>query len=517
MLESPAVVSEPRRGWAILGVVALGTFMTALDASIVNIGLPSIARTFRTPVGGAAEWVVIAYLVAIAATLLSFGHLSDLVGRKPVWLAGLATFTVGSMLCGAAPSLASLVLARAFQGLGGAMIFAPGLAIITDAFPPAGRGRALGVNAVVFAVGTSLGPTFGGLITGHLSWRWIFYLNVPLGALALLASQATLPRSGPHRREPFDVAGAGLLAVGFALLTVVLSFSPEWGWGSVRLLTCLAVGTIALVGTALVERRAPRPIIDFSLFRERMLASSLGSMTLAMLALFAISFMLPFYFEELRGFSVEKSGLLLTPLPLTIAVVAPVSGSLADRIGSRWLAAGGLALACLGLLFLARLDAASTLVEVIGCLVLTGAGQGMFQTPNARALMNAVPPGKQGEAAGLLATGRVVGQSLSVALAGAIFADLGGASAGRALAATRAGAVAPDNIAALQQTFLTGFKGALMVCAAVAAAGLLATLIRGDEQQPASSHVPVPETAGPMDLCENPGPRSCPPPRRSSE
>jgi EmrB/QacA subfamily drug resistance transporter len=511
------VVSGPRRGWAILGVVALGTFMTALDASIVNIGLPSIARTFRTPVGGAAEWVVIAYLVAIAATLLSFGHLSDLVGRKPVWLAGLATFTVGSMLCGAAPSLASLVLARAFQGLGGAMIFAPGLAIITDAFPPAGRGRALGVNAVVFAVGTSLGPTFGGLITGHLSWRWIFYLNVPLGALALLASQATLPRSGPHRREPFDVAGAGLLAVGFALLTVVLSFSPEWGWGSVRLLTCLAVGTIALVGTALVERRAPRPIIDFSLFRERMLASSLGSMTLAMLALFAISFMLPFYFEELRGFSVEKSGLLLTPLPLTIAVVAPVSGSLADRIGSRWLAAGGLALACLGLLFLARLDAASTLVEVIGCLVLTGAGQGMFQTPNARALMNAVPPGKQGEAAGLLATGRVVGQSLSVALAGAIFADLGGASAGRALAATRAGAVAPDNIAALQQTFLTGFKGALMVCAAVAAAGLLATLIRGDEQQPASSHVPVPETAGPMDLCENPGPRSCPPPRRSSE
>src|SRR6266478_2183323 len=341
-----------RPEWVVLGVVALGTFMTALDASIVNIGLPSIARTFRTPVGGAAEWVVIAYLVAIAATLLPFGHLSDLMGRKPVWLAGLATFTVGSILCGAAPSLALLVLARAFQGLGGALIFAPALAIITDAFPPAGRGRALGVNAVVFAMGTSLGPTLGGLITEYLSWRWIFYLNVPLGALALLASQAVLPRSGPHRREPFDVAGAGLLAVGFALLTVVLSFSSEWGWGSVRLLACLAVGTVALVGAALVERRAHRPIVDFALFRERMLASSLGSMTLAMLALFAISFMLPFYFEELRGFSVEKSGLLLTPLPLTIAVVAPVSGSLADRMGSRWLAAGGLALACVGLLFL---------------------------------------------------------------------------------------------------------------------------------------------------------------------
>ena len=488
--------SGPRHGWAILGVAALGTFMTALDASIVNIGLPSIARTFRTPVGGAAEWVIIAYLVAIAATLLPFGHLSDLVGRKPVWLAGLGTFAVGSMLCGAAPSLALLVVARAFQGLGGALIFAPALAIITDAFPPTGRGRALGVNAVVFAMGTSLGPTLGGLITEHLSWRWIFYLNVPLGALALLASQAVLPRSVPHRREPFDMPGAGLLAVGFALLTVALSFSPEWGWASARLLTCLAVGTVALVGAALVERRAPRPIVDLALFRERMLASSLGSMTLAMLALFAISFMLPFYFEELRGFSVERSGLLLTPLPLSLAVVAPVSGSLADRIGSRWLAAGGLALACLGLVFLARLDAGSTLVEVIGCLVLTGVGQGMFQTPNARALMNAVPLGKQGEASGLLATGRVVGQSLSVALAGAIFAGLGGASAGRALAATPGRAVASENIAALQQAFLTGFKGALMACAAVAAAGLLTTLIRGNEQEPAGVAV-GPAGAGP--------------------
>src|SRR5258706_7575163 len=170
-LSAPRDPSGPRHGWAILVVVALGTFMTALDASIVNIGLPSIARTFGTPVGGAAEWVVIAYLVAIAATLLSFGHLSDLVGRKPVWLAGLATFTVGSMLCGAAPSLPLLVLARAFQGLGGAKIFAPRLAIITHSFPPPRRGRALGVNPVVVALGTSPGPALRGFITEHMCSR----------------------------------------------------------------------------------------------------------------------------------------------------------------------------------------------------------------------------------------------------------------------------------------------------------------------------------------------------------
>jgi MFS family permease len=358
------------------------------------------------------------------------------------------------------------------------------LAIITDAFPPARRGRALGVNAVVFAMGTSLGPTLGGLITQYLSWRWIFYLNVPVGALVLLASQVVLPRARPHPREPFDVPGAALLAVGFALLTLMLSFSLEWGWASARLLTCLVIGTVALVGAALVERRAPRPIVDFALFRERMVASSIASLTLAMLALFAITFMLPFYFEELRGFSVERSGLLLTPLPLTIAVVAPVSGSLADRIGSRWRGWAGGRVPGPALLGAAR----CTEYPRRGHRVPGTHRRRTGHVPDAelaRADERSVPPGEQGEASGLLATGRVVGQSLSVALAGAIFAGLGGASAGRALAATPAGAVAPGDIAALQQAFLTGFKGALMVCAAVSAAGVVATLARGGEQRPA--------------------------------
>src|SRR5204862_261726 len=240
--------------WAVLALVAVGTFMTALDASIVNIGLPSIARTFRAPVDGAVEWVIIVYLVVIAGALLTFGRLSDLVGRKPVWMTGLALFTLGSALCGAASSLLMLVVTRAFQGLGGALIFAPGLAVVP------------------------------------------------------------------------------------------------------------------------VEQRVRRPIVDLALLRQPVLASSLGSMMLAMLALFAVSFVLPFYFEELRGFSVARAGFLLTPLPLTIAVVAPFSGALADRIGSRWLAAGGLALASAGLLLLTRLDPHSTIEQIVGCLVLIGLG-----------------------------------------------------------------------------------------------------------------------------------------------
>jgi EmrB/QacA subfamily drug resistance transporter len=468
--------------WAVLALVALGTFMTALDASIVNIGLPSIARAFRAPVGGAIEWVIIIYLVVIAATLLTFGRLSDLVGRKSVWTTGLAIFVIGSALCGAATSLPMLVIARAFQGLGGALILAPGLAIIADAFPPSERGRALGMNAVVFAIGTSFGPTLGGLITEHLTWRWIFYINVPLGALGFTAASWVLAKSEVRTPARLDVPGAVLIAVGFSLLTVALSFGQAWGWASGRLLACLAIAIVALVAAARVEQRARHPIVDLALFRQPVLASSLGSLTLAMLALFAVSFVLPFYFEELRGFSVARSGLLLTPLPLTIAVVAPFSGALADRFGSRWLAAGGLALASVGLLLLMRLDANSTIEQIVGCLMLTGLGQGMFQSPNTRAFMNAAPAAQQGEASGLLATARVVGQSLSVALASAIFTSFGGASAGSTLAAARDAAVSPVHVVALQHTFLAAFRGALLACAALGAIGIVAALVRGQDR-----------------------------------
>jgi EmrB/QacA subfamily drug resistance transporter len=477
-----AGVLERYHKWAVLALVALGTFMTALDASIVNIGLPSIARAFRAPVGGAVEWVIIIYLVVVAGTLLTVGRLSDLVGSKAVWMTGLAMFVLGSTLCGAASTLVMLIIARAFQGLGGALIFAPGLAIIADAFPPAERGRALGMNAVVSAIGTSFGPTLCGVITEHLTWRWIFYINLPLGALGFIASSRLLARSETRTREPLDLPGAVLIAMGFSLLTVTLSFGQAWGWASGRLLACVVFAVVALVAAARVERRTRHPIVDLALFRESVLASSLGSLMLAMLALFAASFLLPFYFEELRGFSVARAGFLLTPLPLTIAVVAPFSGALADRVGSRWLVAGGLALASMGLLLLSRLDANSTIEQIVGCLVVTGLGQGMFQSPNSRALMNAAPASQQGEASGLLATARVVGQSLSVALAAAIFTGVGGASAGLTLAAARAAAVSPAHVVALQHTFLAAFRGALMACAGLGALGILVALVRGQDR-----------------------------------
>jgi len=477
--------SESPNPWATFSLVAIGTFMTMLDASIVNISLPSIARTFHTSVGGAIEWVIIAYLVTIAATLLTFGRLSDMIGRKPVWLAGLVLFTLGSVVCGAATSLPLLIAARVFQGLGGALLFSTSVAIITDTFPVEKRGFALGCNTVVIALGSSAGPVLGGLITEHWNWRWIFYINLPFGICGLAGSQRLLRNIMGAQRQRFDPVGAAMLAAGLALLTLALSFAPEWGWSSWSSLLCFGVSVVALLVVPAVERRVRDPIIDLRLLQNRVFASALLSMTLAMLALFAVGFMLPFYFEELRGFSVAKSGLFLTALPLSLALVAPVSGSLADRFGSRWLASGGLALACVGLVQVSQLNAGSSDWDIIWPLVLTGVGQGLFMTPNARALMNAAPTNEQGESSGLLATGRVLGQSLSVALAGAIFAGLGGAEAGRALIEARTNhSVVEGAISAMQLRFLTGFHMALLVCAGIAAAGIFAALIRGSETEP---------------------------------
>ncbi len=402
--------AEHANKWAVLAIVAVGIFMATLDTSIVNISLPTIAHYFGVALSGAVEWVIIAYLVVIAGVLLTIGRLADMIGHKPIWVAGLVIFTVGSAICGAAPSLGLLIAARGLQGLGGALLMSISPAMLINAFPAHKRGRALGLNAVVVALGVSVGPTLGGIITEHLTWRWIFYVNVPIGVIGFIASMRVLTERMRRGRGRFDPLGAVLLAIGLVALTMGLSFGQEWGWTSPLLLSTLVVGIIALLALVVVERRVSDPIIDLTLLRGRVFLSANASLILSFLALFAVSFMLPFYLEELRGFSTEQAGLLLTPLPLTIAVLAPFSGMLADRIGTRWLAAGGLAIACLGLVLISQLNAQSSVWDIIWRLVVTGAGQALFQSPNNSALLGAAPRGQQGSASGFLATGRVVGK-----------------------------------------------------------------------------------------------------------
>ncbi len=466
--------------WVVLALVGTAVFMTTLDSSIVNISLPAISVSFGVPLSGATEWILIGYLVVIASILLTFGRLSDELGRKPLFLGGLAVFTVGSAICGAAPTLGALIASRCFQGLGAAAIFSVNVAMITRSFPPAERGRALGINMVVVGLGVSAGPTIGGILTETLGWRWIFYVNLPIGVVAISAAWRLLTERRKAQHQRFDLPGAALLAVGLAALTLGLSFGQEWGWSSPRFLTSMAITAAALVGVVWVERRTPAPIVSPALLRNRLFV--LGNLTymICMLALFAVGFLLPFYLEELRGFGALQAGLMLTPLPLTLGLVAPASGALADRVGSRWLAPLGLFLASIGLFLLSRLTQASQAPYLILALVVTGIGQGIFQSPNARAIMGAAPVQQQGIASGTYATVRVIGQSLSIAVAGAVFTSLGGAAAGTALAAGRA-TLSAGQVQALQQTFVRGIHAAFVVCAAVAAVGVVTALVRGAE------------------------------------
>lgn len=473
---------EHANKWAVLVLAAVGGFMTTLDSSIVNIGLPAIARTFGVGVNGAIEWIIIGYLLVIAAVLLSLGRLADIIGRKPLYELGLLIFVLGSIFSGAAPSLIVLILARIFQGLGGALIFAVNIAMLTSVFPASQRGQALGLNSIVVALGISLGPTLGGLITQYLTWRWIFYINVPIGLITFFASLRILTEPFHLNKGRFDPLGAVLFAIGLVGVVLGLSFGEEWGWTSPGLIISLVVGVGALIAAILVERRVPDPILKLSLLKNRVFASANISFLLCMLALFAPGFLLPFYFEELRGFSVIEAGLFLTPLPLMLAILAPISGLLADRFGSHLLSPLGLAIACLGLFLLSQLGAQSSPWDIIWRLLVIGIGQGLFQAPNTRALMGAAPPDQQGIASGVLATGRVIGQAVSVALAGTIITAFGTATAGMLLSTQRQH-LSAGRISDLQQTFIAGFHAAVIACAAFAALGILTSLVRGNDSK----------------------------------
>lgn len=471
---------DAQNKWTVLGIVAIGIFMATLDSSIVNISLPQISLDFDVPLSGAVEWVVIAYLIVIAGILLTLGRLSDMVGRKLIWVLGLIIFTASSCLCGAAPSLSFLVAFRALQGIGGAMIMAVGPAMVTRAFPPNERGRALGLNAFVVAAGTSVGPAIGGIITQAISWRWIFYINVPIGIIGIVAAIRFFnePMNFNKGTQRFDPIGAILLSAGLACLMLAMTFGQELGWKSFIIIGLFSAAFLQLVLFVMNERRVSYPVVDLSLLRNRLFSAALLSSFLCFLALFAVVFLMPFYLQELMSFPPHKAGLVMTAVPLTISLIAPLSGWLSDHVGSRMLSSAGLAVSSIGLWFLSNLTAHESIFDIVWPLVVTGLGQALFQSPNNSAIMGSVPLDRLGVASGFLSTVRVVGQASSVALAGAIFTSLGGAQAGAMLHQGEASPVGP-----LAATFIHAFHMALLTCMIISAIGVFTSLLRGQTRR----------------------------------
>ncbi|MBV6520784.1 MAG: Riboflavin transporter RibZ [Gemmatimonadaceae bacterium] len=446
------------RRWLVLSAIGVGTFMSALDGSVVNTLLPVMSRSLGADVAG-IEWVVTVYLLVVSALLLGIGRLGDLRGHKRTYLGGFAVFVVGSALCGLAPSAGWLIALRAVQAIGATMLFANAPAILTRSFPGSERGRALGALGTFTYLGLTTGPSLGGWIAATFGWRWVFYINAPVGVIAIALAWGVVEDDRPEGRpEPFDLAGAALFTFGLVALLIALNQGHDWGWLSPRVVGLLVGATGVLLAFVALERRVRHPMLDLSLFRNGVFAWSTMSAVLNYAAVSSAIFLLPFLLIEGRGLSTRDAGLVLTAQPLVMAIVAPISGALSDRVGSRAPTTIGMLLLTAGLLLLSLLSAAAPLAAIVASLTISGLGVGIFVSPNNSALMGAAPGNRLGIASGILAEARNVGMVLGVGLAGAVFTTV----------LSRSGADAVASGAAL----VHGVQAGLLTAALVSALGI---------------------------------------------
>jgi EmrB/QacA subfamily drug resistance transporter len=446
--------------WWVLLAVGLTTFMAGLDESITNTLLPVLSRVFGVDVA-TIVWVMSIYLLVVSGFLLGFGRLGDLRSHKVVYSWGVSIFVLGSALCGCATSAPMLIAFRAVQAFGAAMVFANTPAIISRNFPTTQRGQALGLLAMTVYLGLSLGPSFGGWLAAVLGWRVVFFINVPVGLLALLLGLRYIPAEKPSKAEPFDWTGGATFLAGLVALLLALDQGHAWGWLSLPTLLTGTIGIILLALFLRIERRTDHPMMDLSLFNNRLFLAATVSAVLNYIALFIILFSLPFYLITGRGLGTEQAGLLLITQPIVMAIVAPISGTLSDRFGSRWLAVFGMTLLAVGLWKLSGLTATSALSQVPLTLCLTGLGIGLFTSPNNNSMMGAAPPHRQGIASATLATARNIGMVMGVALPSAVLATVLSNH--------------PENSPAL----FRGIQMSFWVGAAIALVGVFTSAVRG--------------------------------------
>ena len=478
----PAPGNGTERKWLILAAVMLGTIMGPLDASVVNTVLPDITKFFKTDIS-IAQWVPTIYLLTISCLILLYGRLGDMIGYKKIFIYGLAAFTVTSVLCGVSQSIWMLIVFRALQGLAAGMMMAVGFAIVAAAFPPLERGKAMGIFAIAIAVGLGLGPTLGGLIAENLSWRYVFFINVPIGIVSVLWGQRIIPKGAANPGQRLDWPGALLALVFLSSLLLYANRGQDWGWLSTNAIVLLVVAVVSGPAFVFVEKRSAQPMLNLALFNNQRFSFATLSALLSFMALFAVVFLTPFYLVFVLNYSILKVGLVMAASPVATLFIAPASGILSDRIGTRGLAFCGMAITALGLYFMSGLDSSAGAWDVIWRLIVAGAGMGMFQSPINSAVMGSVPPWHLGIASGILAAVRNVGMVLGLAVAGAVLYNVAPATA-----SLRPGAFSPADI----QEFLEGLRWAYISGLAMACLAAVTSLLAVDRKGQALTGGPPP-------------------------
>jgi EmrB/QacA subfamily drug resistance transporter len=402
-----------RQRWVTLNI-SIGVYMSTLDASIVNISLPTMVRSLKTDLTAVA-WVVMAYLIIITGCLLLMGRLSDLFGQRRIYLLGFLTFTIGSALCSFSPTIHFLIGSRMLQGLGASALMANGPAILTTAYPENERGRALGILGSVVSAGFLTGPLLGGFLVDHVGWRSIFFINLPIGAMGTYLSSEVLQRDGSMGKGQVDLWGAILL---FFLLSSLLLFLNQLAQGSAPLLwVWFFLLLLCFSLFILVELRSPSPLVDLNVFRRRLFISSLGASFLSFWMSAAHTFVIPFFLQNILEFSPSKVGMLIFPVALIVMVGAPFGGRFSDRVGVRIPATIGLALTSLGIFSFTLLKPGASDLEILWRQVILGIGISFFNPANNSAIIGSLPHEKVGLASSFLALSRNLGMVMGVAFA----------------------------------------------------------------------------------------------------
>jgi EmrB/QacA subfamily drug resistance transporter len=496
-----ALTDENRRWWT-LGAMCFALFMIMLDNTVVNVALPSIQRSLHASLA-ALEWTLNAYTLTLAVLLVVGGRLGDIFGRRLTFLIGVTTFALSSAAIGLAPNDTALVAGRAIQGIGAALMMPATLSIVSNAFPPHERGKALGTWAGVSALALAIGPVVGGFLTESVSWRAIFFLNVPvaIGAVVVTLFSTHESRDETVGRE-IDYLGIGTLTVGLTALVLALIEGNSWGWDSAAILALFATAAVALPAFVALELRVRAPMVDFDFFRSR---SFLGANLVAFIvtfSMFSMFFFIALYMQNILHYSPLQAGVRFLPSTLVLIVMGPVAGRLADRVGPRPLLVTGLLLCATALGWESFMTSRSGYGFLAPSFVLMGLGMGLVMSPMTTAAMNAVDRTKAGVASGVLSMSRMVGGTFGIAILGAIVAGVGSAKIDERLpqlpAAARqrltdslgAGGVtghAPaQTVSATHDAFIAALGTGLKIGSGVAILGALVALALISNRRPAA-------------------------------
>ena len=408
-----------KKEWAILLTVLPMTFMTTLDSSIVNVALPTMAKELNTSMAG-IEWVVTSYLITICATILLFGKLGDILGKTRIFKFGIGIFTIGSLLCGFSNTLFMLILSRIVQAIGAGAAMATNQGIITETFPANERGRALGMTGTAVALGTMVGPTLGGLIVSIAPWEYIFLINIPIGILVYIGVIKILPFKKKMSDFIIDIKGSILFMISITLLFTSINFGQSLGYNNLFIVMSFIISLTLFAIFIRVEKNSDNPMLDIKIFKNRLFSLSIFCGFTSFISIGAVNIILPFYYQDVLSLSPSTAGLMMTVSPIILAVVAPLSGYLSDKIGSEKISALGLSILSIGIISLVIFNVNTSLI-VVGILVgLLSLGSGIFQSPNNSLIMSTVEKNELGIAGSINGLVRNLGTTTGIALSTSI-------------------------------------------------------------------------------------------------